>query len=185
MNVLLTLYLSRRQPTAYVSPSDDIMSPCTKKLSDLKGKRFKKYATVSGSWLSSVNIHFTAPASLKLSSLNSARRAMSNLRLPRAVQLNRLGQCAWLPRGLFVLFHPGPRDVSPVLDLFIVLGWFKISRHRRWTLGLFGVCWGGNGEVLSDRVIEDCGLCRGLYFLSLVFPVMTAMPSFLLSYVMG
>lgn len=32
-----------RQPTAYVSPSDDIMSPCTKKLSDLKGKRFKKY----------------------------------------------------------------------------------------------------------------------------------------------
>jgi hypothetical protein len=32
-----------RQPTAYVSPSDDIMSPCTKKLSDIKGKRFKKY----------------------------------------------------------------------------------------------------------------------------------------------
>ncbi|KAJ5619025.1 Spo12 [Penicillium lagena] len=30
-----------KQPTAYVSPSDDIMSPCTKKLSDLKGKRFK------------------------------------------------------------------------------------------------------------------------------------------------
>ncbi|KAJ5981272.1 hypothetical protein N7499_001714 [Penicillium canescens] len=29
------------QPTAYVSPSDDIMSPCTKKLSDIKGKRFK------------------------------------------------------------------------------------------------------------------------------------------------
>ncbi|GMF75889.1 unnamed protein product [Aspergillus oryzae] len=27
----------------YVSPSDDIMSPCSKKLSDLKGKRFKKY----------------------------------------------------------------------------------------------------------------------------------------------
>ncbi|KAH8702522.1 hypothetical protein BGW36DRAFT_373015 [Talaromyces proteolyticus] len=27
--------------TSYVSPSDDIMSPCTKKLSDLKGKRFK------------------------------------------------------------------------------------------------------------------------------------------------
>lgn len=32
-----------RQPTSYVSPSDDIMSPCTKKLSDIKGKRFKKY----------------------------------------------------------------------------------------------------------------------------------------------
>lgn len=31
-----------RQPSAYVSPSDDIMSPCTKKLSDIKGKRFKK-----------------------------------------------------------------------------------------------------------------------------------------------
>jgi hypothetical protein len=31
------------RPTAYVSPSDDIMSPCTKKLSDIKGKRFKKY----------------------------------------------------------------------------------------------------------------------------------------------
>ncbi|CAL5871808.1 uncharacterized protein PFLUO_LOCUS6061 [Penicillium psychrofluorescens] len=30
-----------KQPTAYVSPSDDIMSPCTKKLSDIKGKRFK------------------------------------------------------------------------------------------------------------------------------------------------
>ncbi|KAJ5775249.1 uncharacterized protein N7511_000260 [Penicillium nucicola] len=29
------------QPTSYVSPSDDIMSPCTKKLSDIKGKRFK------------------------------------------------------------------------------------------------------------------------------------------------
>ncbi|EYE93412.1 Spo12 family protein [Aspergillus ruber CBS 135680] len=26
---------------SYVSPSDDIMSPCSKKLSDLKGKRFK------------------------------------------------------------------------------------------------------------------------------------------------
>ncbi|KAJ5223591.1 Spo12 [Penicillium chermesinum] len=30
-----------KQPTSYVSPSDDIMSPCTKKLSDIKGKRFK------------------------------------------------------------------------------------------------------------------------------------------------
>ncbi|KAJ5689140.1 hypothetical protein N7462_003532 [Penicillium macrosclerotiorum] len=30
-----------KQPSAYVSPSDDIMSPCTKKLSDIKGKRFK------------------------------------------------------------------------------------------------------------------------------------------------
>ncbi|KAJ5903382.1 Spo12 [Penicillium tannophilum] len=30
-----------KQPAAYVSPSDDIMSPCTKKLSDIKGKRFK------------------------------------------------------------------------------------------------------------------------------------------------
>jgi len=34
--------MSRAQST-YVSPSDNIMSPCTKKLSDLKGKRFKKY----------------------------------------------------------------------------------------------------------------------------------------------
>ncbi|CAI7582071.1 Spo12 [Penicillium manginii] len=32
---------SGEKPTAYVSPSDDIMSPCTKKLSDIKGKRFK------------------------------------------------------------------------------------------------------------------------------------------------
>ncbi|KAL1968978.1 hypothetical protein VTN77DRAFT_812 [Rasamsonia byssochlamydoides] len=31
----------RRSQNTYVSPSDDIMSPCTKKLSDLKGKRFK------------------------------------------------------------------------------------------------------------------------------------------------
>ncbi|OQE17038.1 hypothetical protein PENSTE_c022G01314 [Penicillium steckii] len=30
-----------KQPTSYVSPSDDIMSPCSKKLSDIKGKRFK------------------------------------------------------------------------------------------------------------------------------------------------
>lgn len=30
---------------SYASPSDEIMSPCTKKLSDLKGKRFKKYGT--------------------------------------------------------------------------------------------------------------------------------------------
>ncbi|KAJ5134613.1 Spo12 [Penicillium atrosanguineum] len=30
-----------KQPTAYVSPSDELMSPCTKKLSDIKGKRFK------------------------------------------------------------------------------------------------------------------------------------------------
>ncbi|RDW78765.1 Spo12 family protein [Aspergillus mulundensis] len=29
------------QQASYVSPSDDIMSPCSKKLSDLKGKRFK------------------------------------------------------------------------------------------------------------------------------------------------
>ncbi|CAI7609971.1 hypothetical protein N7527_009559 [Penicillium freii] len=32
---------SEEQPTAYVSPSDELMSPCTKKLSDIKGKRFK------------------------------------------------------------------------------------------------------------------------------------------------
>ena len=32
-----------RNNSSYVSPSDDIMSPCSKKLSDLKGKRFKKY----------------------------------------------------------------------------------------------------------------------------------------------
>ncbi|KAI9374915.1 hypothetical protein BJX61DRAFT_532000 [Aspergillus egyptiacus] len=32
-----------KQQASYVSPSDDIMSPCSKKLSDLKGKRFKKY----------------------------------------------------------------------------------------------------------------------------------------------
>lgn len=34
--------LDRNQST-YVSPSDDIMSPCSKKLNNLKGKRFKKY----------------------------------------------------------------------------------------------------------------------------------------------
>ena len=34
---------TQRQQASYVSPSDDIMSPCSKKLSDLKGKRFKKY----------------------------------------------------------------------------------------------------------------------------------------------
>ncbi|KAJ5197313.1 hypothetical protein N7449_007792 [Penicillium cf. viridicatum] len=32
---------NEEQPTSYVSPSDELMSPCTKKLSDIKGKRFK------------------------------------------------------------------------------------------------------------------------------------------------
>lgn len=35
-----------RNQGSYVSPSDDIMSPCSKKLSDLKGKRFKKYVSL-------------------------------------------------------------------------------------------------------------------------------------------
>ncbi|CAG8243616.1 unnamed protein product [Penicillium olsonii] len=39
--VLQDKVASEEQPTSYVSPSDDIMSPCTKKLSDIKGKRFK------------------------------------------------------------------------------------------------------------------------------------------------
>ncbi|KAF7588193.1 hypothetical protein BBP40_006012 [Aspergillus hancockii] len=30
-----------KQQASYVSPSDELMSPCSKKLSDLKGKRFK------------------------------------------------------------------------------------------------------------------------------------------------
>ncbi|KJF60500.1 Spo12 family protein [Coccidioides immitis RS] len=30
-----------KAPEYYVSPSDDIMSPCTKKICDLKGKKFK------------------------------------------------------------------------------------------------------------------------------------------------
>ncbi|KAL3446273.1 hypothetical protein BJX65DRAFT_296507 [Aspergillus insuetus] len=32
-----------KQQASYVSPSDELMSPCSKKLSDIKGKRFKKY----------------------------------------------------------------------------------------------------------------------------------------------
>lgn len=40
LDQLLTL---QQRPQTYVSPSDDIMSHCSKKLSDLKGKRFKKY----------------------------------------------------------------------------------------------------------------------------------------------
>ncbi|KAI9729964.1 MAG: hypothetical protein M1834_006162 [Cirrosporium novae-zelandiae] len=32
----------REQPPAYISPSDDIMSPCTKKLSAYKDKQLKK-----------------------------------------------------------------------------------------------------------------------------------------------
>ncbi|KAJ5198822.1 Spo12 [Penicillium cf. griseofulvum] len=39
--VLQEKVTGEEQPTSYVSPSDDIMSPCTKKLSDIKGKRFK------------------------------------------------------------------------------------------------------------------------------------------------
>ncbi|PLN82055.1 hypothetical protein BDW42DRAFT_185033 [Aspergillus taichungensis] len=34
-----------KDKASYVSPSDDIMSPCSKKLSDLKGKRFKKLSS--------------------------------------------------------------------------------------------------------------------------------------------
>ncbi|CEL09929.1 Putative Spo12 family protein [Aspergillus calidoustus] len=30
-----------KQQASYVSPSDELMSPCSKKLSDIKGKRFK------------------------------------------------------------------------------------------------------------------------------------------------
>ncbi|EAW12559.1 Spo12 family protein [Aspergillus clavatus NRRL 1] len=30
-----------KNQASYVSPSDELMSPCSKKLSDLKGKRFK------------------------------------------------------------------------------------------------------------------------------------------------
>ncbi|KAL1885243.1 hypothetical protein Plec18167_001900 [Paecilomyces lecythidis] len=33
--------LEEKPQGTYVSPSDGIQSPCTKKLSDLKGKRFK------------------------------------------------------------------------------------------------------------------------------------------------
>ncbi|KAJ5512336.1 Spo12 [Penicillium fimorum] len=39
--VLQDKVTGEEQPASYVSPSDDIMSPCTKKLSDIKGKRFK------------------------------------------------------------------------------------------------------------------------------------------------
>lgn len=53
-----------RNNTAYVSPSDDIMSPCSKKLSHLKGKRFQKYVFSffiypcwgSGGWMFSTMI---------------------------------------------------------------------------------------------------------------------------------
>lgn len=41
---MLIVFSAARNQASYVSPSDDIMSPCSKKLSDLKGKRFKKYA---------------------------------------------------------------------------------------------------------------------------------------------
>ncbi|KAL2865654.1 uncharacterized protein BJX67DRAFT_373045 [Aspergillus lucknowensis] len=36
-----------KQQASYVSPSDDIMSPCSKKLSDLKGRRFKKIPPIA------------------------------------------------------------------------------------------------------------------------------------------
>ncbi|KAL4919426.1 hypothetical protein BDW62DRAFT_209661 [Aspergillus aurantiobrunneus] len=39
-------------PANYVSPSDDIMSPCSKKLSDLKGKRFKKIPPIAQPFVS-------------------------------------------------------------------------------------------------------------------------------------
>ncbi|KAL2825624.1 hypothetical protein BDW59DRAFT_172257 [Aspergillus cavernicola] len=41
-----------KQQASYVSPSDDIMSPCSKKLSDLKGKRFKKIPPIAQPFVS-------------------------------------------------------------------------------------------------------------------------------------
>ncbi|KAL6232139.1 hypothetical protein BDW75DRAFT_233028 [Aspergillus navahoensis] len=41
-----------KQQASYVSPSDDIMSPCSKKLSDLKGKRFKKIPSIAQPFVS-------------------------------------------------------------------------------------------------------------------------------------
>ncbi|KAL4928686.1 uncharacterized protein BDV17DRAFT_281783 [Aspergillus undulatus] len=41
-----------KQQASYVSPSDDIMSPCSKKLNDLKGKRFKKIPPIAQPFVS-------------------------------------------------------------------------------------------------------------------------------------
>lgn len=57
-----------RQPTAYVSPSDELMSPCTKKLSDIKGKRFKKYV---------LSMLLTCRQSTKLTCVHSAGKPQS------------------------------------------------------------------------------------------------------------
>lgn len=47
LTILFVSLSSTQKQQAYVSPSDEIMSPCSKKLSDIKGKRFKKYAFFS------------------------------------------------------------------------------------------------------------------------------------------
>ncbi|KAJ0420866.1 hypothetical protein BJY00DRAFT_301182 [Aspergillus carlsbadensis] len=41
-----------RQQASYVSPSDELMSPCSKKLSDIKGKRFKKIPVIAQPFVS-------------------------------------------------------------------------------------------------------------------------------------
>jgi hypothetical protein len=70
-----------RSQTSYVSPSDDIMSPCTKKLSDLKGKRFKKYDLFTGYGLYDPLMRYTVPESPRRCSPSWARRTLSSHRL--------------------------------------------------------------------------------------------------------
>ena len=97
-----------RSQASYVSPSDDIMSPCSKKLSDLKGKRFKKYVpclvyvfpgssldranvlSLLGSWrwLTDVNYRAGKPPSLfaKLGKKSFEQSASSSTSSPTAEQ---------------------------------------------------------------------------------------------------
>lgn len=76
-------------PGHYISPSDKIMSPCTKKLSDLKGKRFKK-------WVSLVLCFLLSDLSIRrkktFSDTNMHRSVLASLRtlLPRPLARNRL-----------------------------------------------------------------------------------------------
>lgn len=40
-------YISEAQTTTYISPSDAVLSPATKKLSEIKGRRFASAKTAS------------------------------------------------------------------------------------------------------------------------------------------
>jgi hypothetical protein len=122
-----------RSQTSYVSPSDDIMSPCTKKLSDLKGKRFKKYDLFTGYGLYVPLMRYIVPESPRRCSPSWARRTLSSHRLLSPL-LPRMPTSRWYEQTVKRNFND---TLLPLLDssLMILLhSYFSIIR-----LGLLSV----------------------------------------------